>query len=68
MRWWSGHRPGELTTLPKTPSWMSGFVPGRGRWGIKDRMGKYEMERGRRGKRANGKGPASQGRDRRRSK
>jgi len=51
MRLWSGHRSGELTTLPKTPSWMSGFVPGRGRWGIKDRREstRWEGEEGGRG-------------------
>ena len=26
-------------------------MPGRGRWGVKGRRGKYEMERGREGKR-----------------
>ena len=66
-----GSAPGELTTLPKTPTWMRERLrAGKGKMGgVKGRRGKYEMGRGKRGeKRGKGKGPASQGRDRRRGK
>jgi len=55
--------PGELTTLPKTPSWMRERLrAGKGKMGRKGEKGKVRDGKGKRGeKRGKGKGPASQG-------
>ena len=66
-----GGRPtGELTTLPKTPSWMRERLrAGKGKMGRKGEKGKVRDGKGKSGeKRGQGKDPASQGRDRRRGK
>ena len=50
MQWWSGFRPGELSTLPKTLSWMREQLRAeKGKMehkGVKGNWGKYEMGRG----------------------
>jgi len=55
MQWWSELRPGELSTLPKTLSWMRERLRAeKGKMehkGVKGNWGKYEMGRGGEGRR-----------------